>query len=210
MIKAFFLIFEPVPAWDKVATAKRKILSVLAFYLLPMMLIVALVEGVGLVKMGRARPPFGEVRTYTVQQAIDLEGSQMILMALVIVLSSYLIKGLGDTFHGRNNYRQTFTVVAYGLSPVFLLRLLDFVPTLNLWVPWVIGVMLMAKILYLGVPRVMEPDPPHALGLFMMSALLLAMTTAAERAISIGYLAGKYKPVAQVVSEILKRFHATQ
>jgi hypothetical protein len=68
----------------------------------------------------------------------------------------------------------------------------------------------MAKILYLGVPRVMEPDPPHALGLFMMSALLLAMTTAAERAISIGYLAGKYKPVAQVVSEILKRFHATQ
>jgi hypothetical protein len=210
MIKALFLIFEPVAAWDKVARAQRKIFSILAFYLLPMMLIVALVEGFGLVEVGRERPPFGEVRTYTVQQAIELEGSQMILMALVVILSAYLIRALGDTFHGRSNYRQTFTVVAYGLSPIFLLRLLDFVPTLNLWVPWVIGVMLMAKILYLGVPRVMEPDPPHAFGLFMMSALLLAMTTAAERAISIGYLAGKYKPVSLVITEILKRFHATQ
>ena len=131
MIKAFFLIFEPGAAWDRVATARRKFSSIIAFYLLPMMLIVALVEGFALVHWGRVRLPLGEIRHYSVQEAIEFETSQMVLMVGVIILSAYFIKGLGETFHGRNNYTQTFTVVAYGLSPIFLLRLLDVVPSLS-------------------------------------------------------------------------------
>jgi len=207
MIKAFFLIFEPLGSWDRIAIARRNSFSIFAFYLLPMMLIVALVEGYGLVHWGRVRPPFGEARLYSLQDTVEFETSQMLLMGLVIVLSAYLIKSLGETFRARNSYTQAFTVVAYGLSPVFLLRLLDVVPALSLWITWALGVVLMAKILYIGVPRIMEPDPPHAFGLFMMSALLLTMITAAERFISIGYLTGKYKPLSEVLLEILKKFH---
>jgi nitrate reductase NapE component len=207
MIKAIFLIIEPLAAWDRVATARKNLFSIFAFYLLPMMLIVALVEGYAMIHWGRVRPPLGEVRLYSLQDTIEFEISQMLLMGLVIVLSSYFIKGLGETFRARNTYVQTFTVVAYGLSPVFLLRLLDVVPGLSLWIPWAVGVVLMAKILYIGVPRIMEPDPPHAFGLFMMSALLLTMITAAERFISIGYLIGKYKPLSEILLEVLKKFH---
>jgi hypothetical protein len=210
MIKALFLIFEPEAAWNRIAISKRKLPFIIFLYLLPMMLIVALVEGYGLVAWGRARPPFGDIRQYTLQEAFVFEGTQMVLMVIVILLSAYLIKALGETFHSRNNYTQTLTVVAYGLSPIFLLRLLDIVPSLSLWITWALGAILVMKILYMGVPRIMEPDPPHAFGLFLMSSLLLIMITCAERFISIGYLAGKYKPVSDVIYLVLKKFHLAQ
>ena len=72
------------------------------------------------------------------------------------------------------------------------------------------ALLLMMKILYLGVPRIMEPDPPHAFGLFVMSALLLTLTTAAERVVSIGYLAGKYQLLSEVINHLLKKFHLGQ
>lgn len=210
MIKALFLIFEPAGSWDGIATSRRKLLTIIAFYLLPMMLIVALVEGYGLVHFGKVRPPLGEIYHFSVQDAFAFEISQMILMAGVVILSAYFIKSLGETFHGRHNYTQTFTVVAYGLSPIFLLRLLDVVPALSLWVTWAIGAALMMKILYIGVPRIMEPDPPHAFGLFLMSGLLLVLTTLAERFISIGYLTGKYQPLSEVIKHLFKKFHLGQ
>ena len=39
-----------------------------------------------------------------------------------------MVKSIGETFHGRHTYTQAFTTVAYSLSPLFLLRLLDAFP----------------------------------------------------------------------------------
>ena len=73
---------------------------------------------------------------------------------------------------------------------------------MNLWIPWILGMMLCIKILYTGVPRVMQPDPPHAFGLFVMSSLLLVMVTGLERYLISGFLAGHFKPAGQVISHI--------
>ncbi|MBU6408930.1 MAG: hypothetical protein KGR98_00955, partial [Verrucomicrobia bacterium] len=135
------------------------------------------------------------------------EAFQEILMLAAIALCAYLIKALGDTFHGRNTYTQAFKVVAYGLSPIFLLRLLDVVPALSLWIPWVIGIMLTMKILYHGVPIVLKPDPPHAFGLYLMSCLLIAMVTAAERFISIGALTGEFTRLSSLIDDLGSRLH---
>ncbi len=136
-------------------------------------------EGVGLVKWGRWQSTLGQVKHFKVSEAVMYEALQMVLMAIVILVCAHLIKALGNTFHVRNTYASAFTVVIYGLSPVFLFRLLDVFPNLILWVPWGIGIMLTIKTLYHGVPRIMLPDPPDAFGLYFMSALLLAMVTAA-------------------------------
>ena len=41
MIKAFFLIFEPSVAWERVAQSRRGMAFILFLFLLPMLLIVA-------------------------------------------------------------------------------------------------------------------------------------------------------------------------
>ena len=129
----------------------------------------------------------------------------MLLMAVVILVCTHLIKLLGNTFHVRNTHTNAFTVVIYGLSPVFLFRLLDVFPALSLWVPWGIGIMLAIRTLYHGVPRIMLPDPPDAFGLYFMSALLLAMVSALERFLTAGCLNGSFKAVGNLVSDLAAR-----
>ena len=86
---------------------------------------------------------------------------------------------------------QAFISVAYGLAPLFLLRLCDGLGSDLVWVPWVtwsVGILLAIGVLYHGVPRMMEPDPSHAFGLFLMSALLLMLITGLLRYVTISYL----------------------
>lgn len=205
MIKALFLIFEPEAAWNRVALSRRSLGYLVGFYLLPMMLIVSAVEVFGLVKWGRWQPALGQVRIFPMREALLYETAEMLLMAVIILAGAHFIKALGDTFHVRHTYANTLTVVIYGLSPVFLFRLLDVFPSINLWLPWAIGIMLTIKTLYHGVPRIMLPDPPDAFGLYLMSALLLAMITALERFITAGCLGGSFKPVTNAISELATR-----
>lgn len=202
MIKALFLIFEPMAAWDRVALSRRGLLFIVTFYLMPMMLIVAALQGYSLVEWGRWQADVSEIKKFTHQEAVIFEAMELLLMSAVIALCAHMIKALSETFRGGQTYTQAFKVVIYGLSPVFLFRLLDAAPSINLWVPWILGMMLCIKILYIGVPRVMQPDPPHAFGLFVMSSLLLTMVTGLERYLTSGFLAGQFKPAAQAISHI--------
>ena len=58
MIKALLLIFEPVATWEGIHRASRSMVSILAVYLLPLLLLVAVCEGYGLVHWGKRQ---GEV-----------------------------------------------------------------------------------------------------------------------------------------------------
>jgi len=202
MIKALFLIFESETAWNRVALQRRGLGYVVGVYLLPMMLIVGAVECFGLIEWGRWQPAMGHIKLFPLKEALIYESAELLLMGVVILAGAHLLKALGDTFHVRHTYANALTVVIYGLSPVFLLRLLDVGPTVNLWLPWAIGILLSVKILYHGVPRIMLPDPPDAFGLYLMTSLLLAMITALERFITAGCLGGTFKPVDNLISAL--------
>ena len=101
----------------------------------------------------------------------------MALWLLIIVISATVLKSVCGTFHGRHNYTQAVATVAYGLSPLFLFHLLDAFPAMVPWASWALGIILSIAVLYQGVPRMMEPDPPHAFGLYLMSALTVLLAT---------------------------------
>jgi hypothetical protein len=202
MIKALFLIFEPLVQWERVAQSQRGLKFVLGSYLLPMLLIVAAVEGFGLIEWGKWQSGIGQIKYFSVSEALIYETAQLLLTFLVVTVCAHLVKSLGDTFHLRNSYQQAFTLVAYGLSPLFLLRLFDAVPVVNPWITWGVGIMLSIKVLYYGVPRIMEPDPPHAFGLYLTSVVLLAMVTGLERFITAWYLSGHCQPISDFISHL--------
>ncbi|MEI9959987.1 MAG: YIP1 family protein [Limisphaerales bacterium] len=114
-----FLIFEPATAWGGVVRAQRNWKSILIFYLLPMMLIVAVAEGIGLVYWGKSQPGIGLVKKFTAGEAVIYGMAQFLMVLLTIAVCAYFIKTFGETFHAKHTYTQAFTVVVYGLSPVF-------------------------------------------------------------------------------------------
>lgn len=181
MIKALFLIFEPVAAWGRIFAARRPVGFVFTFYLLPMLVLVAVTGGYGLVTGGKWQAEIGQFKKFSVNEAVVYQTAELLLMVVVIAVCAHIIRLLGETFNGRHTYAQSFTVVAYGLSPMFLVRLLDALPTANLWLLWIVGMMLVFHVLYFGVPIIMRPEPSHALGLYFMSVLIIAAATGLER-----------------------------
>lgn len=190
MIKALFLIFQPA-TWERVAQARRGVGFILARYLLPLLLVLSVVEGGGLMRWGKWQSGVGVIRKLTAAEAILYETAQLLLTLAVVFVCAHLIKILGETFHDRHAYTQAFTVVAYTLCPMFLLRLLDVFPTMNPWIPWVVGITLSIWIFYQGLPRVMKPDPSHAFELYVISSMVLLATTGLVRTLTALYLRGQ-------------------
>jgi hypothetical protein len=202
MIKALLLIFRPMQAWERVFRAQRSFTFVLLLYLTPMVLITVAVEGYGLVHWGRWQNDVNYLKRFPIGDVVVYEFAHALLTFGLVFLGAKIIKSLGETFHGRHTYTQAFTTVAYGLSPLFLLRLLDAFPSVSPWTTWGIGIMLCVSVLYQGVPRVMMPDPPHAFGLYLMSALLLLIITGLARFVTAWQLQGHFKPVEEVISRL--------
>jgi len=124
---------------------------------------------------------------------------------------AHLVKILGETFHDRHTYTLAFTVVAYGLSPVFLLRLLDAFPLMNPWVPWAIGITLSIWIFYQGLPRVMAPNPTHAFELYVAGSMILLLTTGLVRLLTALYVQGRidfdHSYLGMKILHLLARLH---
>ena len=205
MIKALLLIFEPMATWEGIFRARRSFARVMVTYLLPMLLLASAAEGFGLAHWGKWQSDVGRLKHFRNGEVLILETIQFLLALVIVFSGAHLIKSIGETFHGRHNYTQTFTTVAYGLSPLFLLRLLDAFSGITPWATWSIGIILSIAVLYQGVPRMMEPDPPHAFGLFLISSLLLALITGLVRFVTWCYLEGKFGKLEAIISDLATR-----
>ena len=181
MIKALLLIFDPISSWERVVEAKRGIAFILLVYLLPLLVITSGVEIYGLIHWGKQDSEFGLPVRVMRSAALNYGGVQFGLNLLTIFLGAYIIKAVGETFHGRHSYTSAFTCVAYSMGPLFVVRMLDALPQLPWWLAWPIGIALSLGVLYQGIPRVMQPDPAHAMGLYFIGALLLVIITGLAR-----------------------------
>lgn len=203
MIKALLLIFRPVQTWGGIDAAKRSIAFILCLYLLPLLLITSIAEGYGLMTWGKLHK--GEtslVRTYEFKQVLVIEIVQSVALLGMVFLGAFAAKSFAETFHNRSKFREAFTAVAYGASPLLLMRLGDLFPSLNVWVPWAVGIVLMVSVLYLGLPCLLRPDPPHAFGLYVMTSLTLVVVNAIMRLFIYFFHKGNFPKLEQMLNSL--------
>src|ERR1043166_1602938 len=208
MIKALLLIFDPAATWEGIMRTRRSLVFILFVYLVPFLAFVFTVEGYGLVHVGKTRGLGSRAHFFTTNEAVIIEATQFLVSIGLVFLGAKLVKSIGETFHGRHTLTQAFAAVAYGLGPLFLIRLGDAFSSDPLWIPWVtfsIGMLFCIGVLYHGVPRMMEPDPSHAFGLFLMSSLLLLLITGLFRFVTSWYLQGKFTALEASVSDLAAR-----
>jgi Yip1 domain len=203
MIKALLLIFRPVQTWGGIDAAKRSIAFVLCVHVLPLLLITSVAEGYGLMTWGKQhKGETSQIKTYELGQVVVMEVVQSIAMLGMIFLGAFAAKSFAETFHKRNKFREAFTAVAYGASPLLLMRLGDLFPSLNVWVPWAVGIVLMVSVLYLGLPCLLRPDPPHAFGLYVMTSLTLVVVNAIMRLFIYFFHKGNFPKIEQLLNSL--------
>lgn len=192
MIKAIMLIFEPVLTWDRIAQAQRSFQFVLMFFLVPTILLSVGGEMAGIFYLGRPHE-LGESVKLPMLRVAAYAAAQLVASFAVVFIGAKMVKSVAETFQNRNNYAQCFRLVAYALSPLFLVRLCDAFPFMNPWASFGIGIVLCIATLYHGIPKVLLPDPPHAFGLYVVSTLLLTGVTGLARFLTWLIIAGRIK-----------------
>ena len=190
MIKAFLLCCNPSEGWNRIAQARHGFFYIVTTYLLPVILLGTVVECWGLEHWGKWQPRYEFIRKFSTSTVITIGVVQTVLLLGMVVVSALLLLKISQTFHNRGTYLQAFTMMAYGYGPLFLTRLLDAAPSINPWVSWGIGIGLTIWILYQGIPRVMQPDPTHAFGLYLSAIFVAVLTSGIVRVFTALYLLG--------------------
>ena len=204
MIKPLLLMFEPAERWEAVSRTRPALTSVLLFFVLPWLLIAAAGEGYGLIHWGKWQA-IGGLRKFPLKEVLIIEAAQLILALLVVFIGANMVKAIGETIRGRHTYSDAFTAVAYGLGPLYVMRLLDAFSGINLWVSWGIGIVLSITLLYHGIPRMIKPDPSHAFGLFFITVLLLMTFTGLIRYLTAEFLQGGFPKLNAIVTSSAER-----
>jgi hypothetical protein len=190
MIKVFFLIFEPSVAWEKIAQARRGFTYITVVHLLPLILAGTALETWGLHRHGKWQARFQLYKQFSTEEILNFEIIQFILLFAVVFVSALLVYKISQTFQDRLSFLKAFTTAAYGFSPLFLLHFLDASASMHPAVPWLIGIGMVIWILYQGIPRVMQPDPTHAFGVYLSAMIVVVLTSGLARMITGMYLLG--------------------
>ncbi len=204
MIKALLMLIRPAPTWEGIAAAGRGIMFVLFLYLLPLILLTSVVEGYGLHHWGKRQK--GEVsylKKFSVPEAVVVEAAHNVLLLGVAFVGALAAKSFAGTFHRRHTYTHAFTAIAYGLGPLLMLRMADLSPAITPWVPWGVGIVLTVAVLYHGLPCVLRPDPPHAIGLYFLTSMTMVVIAGLVRLIYVYYVEGRFKGLTKIVTDLI-------
>jgi len=200
MIKAVLLIFEPVATWEKLFRSQPGFWRVFSVSFLPLLILGAALEGFSIVHWGSWQADLQRDRLFPLNEAVVVEVAHVLLMILVCFLSTKVIKSMADTFHARQTHSQAFVTLACSLLPLLLICLFNVFPFISPWVTWSIGILFTIRSLYHGIPRMMDPDPIHAFGLFLGSSLVIAFATFLVRFFLFYYLRGNARGLSEAVS----------
>src|SRR5271168_3533677 len=154
MLKVVFLLFRPTDTWERIAQARYGYIFILFFSLMPMIVFGAGIEAWGLFQWGKMQPRFGNNRIFSETQATHFGIFQAALFLLVVLVSAFILYLAAENFHGRRSYLSMLTLMNYGCGPIILLNAANAVPFINPAIPWALGFIVTALILYQGIPQV--------------------------------------------------------
>ena len=205
MIKTFLLIVTPARTWDGILRAQKTIEFVFVTHLLPLLLISCAVEGFGLVHWGKMQGEVLHLVRFTPGEGVVFEILQFGVLLGLVILNAGLLRSISGTFHGRHTFAQGFKTIAYGIGPLLLLRCLNAFPQIPPWVSWIFGILLTISVLYHGVPKIMDPDPAHAFGLYVVTCLLMFFTTGLLALLTTSCLKGGFPKLMSLISSLGSR-----
>jgi hypothetical protein len=204
MIKALLLLLRPESTWEGIANAGRSMMFVLFLYLLPLILLTSVVEGYGLHRWGKGQK--GEVavlKKFSIPETVVVQAAHSLLLLGVAFVGAQAAKTFAGTFHRRHTYTHAFTAIAYGMGPLLVLRMADLWPALTPWGPWGVGIVLTIAVLYHGLPCILRPDPPHAIGLYFLTSLTLFVAAGLVRLVYVYYVEGRFRGLEKMVNDLI-------
>jgi hypothetical protein len=193
VLRAFQMIFAPEGAWWKIAEKNRHFLFVLFISSLPLIAAALALEGFGMDRLGESLSEVGKIRLNR-DVIIRYEVIHLGLDVVFLLVGAWILLSLSKSFDGKVGYRESFSTMAYGASPIFLMHALDGLPHVPTWVCWGIGAGLAVRSLYHGVAINMKPEQTKGMGLYIVAAFIVLFLSGLVHFVAVTLLHGRPAP----------------
>lgn len=203
VFKDFFFVIRPATTWNRLAAARHGVGFTFAYYLLPMLLLTAMAEGGGLILLGRQQAAEGMHNRFTLPMVCVYEAGSLLLLLGFVVLAAIFIRSFANACHARNHLSESLLLMLHCVGPLLLIQWFNGFPHIYHWLTWLTGAALALVALYHGLPKIMKPDVPSAMGLFVASAITMLLLMLCWRILTGFYLAGDLKPVEMFFSSLV-------
>lgn len=202
MLSTLYLIRNPEVGWERLAGKRRSLLFVFLGYFLPLMLITAIGEGLGIAEWRTLSTESYGVVHFNLSRVVVFEIMHMAVTLGTMATCAYFIWLLREPFHGKYHYGEALALVMCSLSPLLLCLMLNGIPKISLWVSWGAGLFLSLRILHYGIRRFSKTDPRNADGLFVISAAVVIALTGVERYLLIQSFSGHMGSINNVIMSV--------
>jgi hypothetical protein len=192
MLRSLKLIFLSDKEWEKMSLNPPHPAVVFFVSLFPLILAMFAIEAWGLNHFGETHGELGTRMRLPQERIIKYVIFYGLAAISVILLGAALLRNVAPSFNLYSTFGTCFTLMAYGYSPILLLRGLDAFPQIETWICWIIGAMLSLRVLYHGVAHWLKPEQTKGLGVFLISVIYLVVLGGLVHFASIQVLHGKF------------------
>lgn len=205
-IKDLLMLIQPAAVWNRIAIEPRSLAFVFWNNFLPMLVLSGMAEGFGVLYSSKSRMVSMTGDPVSVSEIFYFELVQAGALLLLTLACAGIITLLVNTCHRRNHYAESLLLMLHALGPFLLLQLFNAIPGINLWLTWVAGMTAVCLALYVGLPRILQPDAPSALGLFFSSVLVVVMLFFCARLLACWYLIRQFRSIQDAFSLFTANF----
>lgn len=192
--KDFMLLINSQATWGRIAARRRGWMFSAVVYLFPVLIFSGLIEAIGLFHYGQGQIARGlNMERYSAERLAVFEVVQAGGFLGLIFIAAVCMKSFGNACHNRNRLHQGLLVMVHAIGPLILLQAGNGIPGMSVWITWVPGVIMVMVSLYYGVPRILRPDPPSAMGLFVATSAVVFLLSLFWRLLTYWYLSGEIK-----------------
>jgi hypothetical protein len=149
------IIIKPKEAWQEIAKEKADVKTILLTYLVPLAIIPALSYIIGYTFIG-LRVPYGEYVRIPLTSSLITGLITFIFNIVGVFISAFVVKTISGYFSADTDFANSFKLIAYSATPVFLASIFNIIPALSvLSIVGLYGIYL----LFLGIPALIPNLP---------------------------------------------------
>ena len=173
MIRSLLILFAPLKAWEKIAEQSWSVLLIFFLSVGPLMVASCAFEGWAMIQFGAEKGSIGHIIRLDTNRIITFEIIQIGLGLFLLFVGAKFIQWSCHGFHTETTYKQSFTLTAYGLTPLFWVRFLDGIPQIPTWLCWGMGALGLLIAFYHGVALIIQPNTSAGFGMYLVSSATL-------------------------------------
>lgn len=158
------IIISPKTEWEVIANEEPNAKQILFSYVLPLAFIPAIASVFGSIIFN----PFGF--GFGLAIGIGMAIIYLIISATSIMASAFIVDALAPNFGSQKNYGRSVQLIAYSITPMFVLGILNIIFFIG-WLFMLVGIGYGIYIMYLGLGNIMKTPEDKKVGYLIVSMI---------------------------------------